>query len=202
MAILAAPSFMCAESAKDALVFYGDKQLTDAFWAPLFASVQQTLAKEDFGASSSSLDRSPRLLRSTELLPGEEFSHVIQVKLIGRCDVVQQAYRPLKPGPLGWVLRIQGEIQPYVYIDCARMAQTLNATTLGMSDSERTQAMVQAIAHVLVHECIHITTQSSGHTEHGITQARLTAHALVSEPETAAPNPVPSGNLTTPAAEN
>lgn len=179
--VFLAPSVVLAQDSGNTIVFYADKQVGDGLWAPLFGAVQEDLAKEDFGSASQFLDRNPRLLRSNEVLAGEEFGHVVQVKLLGRCDVVQQAYRPLKPGPLGWVLRVQGEIQPYIYIDCTRMAQTLNATTLGMSNDARMRAMTQAMAHVLVHEWIHIATQNGGHTAHGISQAQLSVNELVSE---------------------
>jgi hypothetical protein len=169
------------QNSQNTLVFYADKQVSDQLWAPLFGAVQEDLAREDFGNASHSLDRNSRLLRSNEVFAGEEFGSVVQVKLLGRCDVVQQAYRPLKPGPLGWVLRVQGEIQPYIYIDCTRMAQTLNPTTLGMSNDARTRAMTQAMAHVLVHEWIHIATQNVGHTAHGISQAQLSVNELVGE---------------------
>lgn len=182
---LLVPGWAKAQNAGNTIVFYADKQVSDSLWAPLFASIEEDLAKEDYGSASALLDRSPRLLRHSELFSGEEFSHVVLVKLLGRCDVAQQAYRPLKPGPLGWVLRVNGEIQPYIYIDCTRISQVLNPTTLGMSGRERESAMTQAIAHVLAHEWIHIVTQNTGHTAHGISQAQLTAHELVAEPEQA-----------------
>lgn len=163
------------------LVFYADKAVNSSLWPTLFAAVQHDLATEDFGPAGESFDHSPRLLRADEVVAGEEFENVIEVRLRGRCDVAQQAYRPLQSGPLGWVLRVKGVIQPYIYVDCTRMAQTLNSTTLGMPADQRSQAMAQAIAHVLVHEWIHITTQSSGHTAHGITEAQLTAQMLVSD---------------------
>jgi hypothetical protein len=78
---------------------------------------------------------------------------------------------------------VQGAIQPYIYVDCTRIAQELNPTTLGLSNDARTRAMSQAIAHVLVHEWIHIATQNVGHTSHGISEAQLTASRLVTEPE-------------------
>ncbi|HEX3437119.1 MAG TPA: hypothetical protein VHT24_10175 [Pseudacidobacterium sp.] len=166
-----------AQNPPNTLIFYADKQVSESMWAPLFNAIREDLAREDHG-----LDRNPRLLRGNEIVPGKEFSGVIEVKLLGRCDVVQQAYRPLKPGPLGWVLRVHGEIQPFVYIDCTRMTQVLNPTTLGLSGEDRTRAMSQAIAHVLVHEWIHIATQNAGHTEHGITQAQLAPRQLVTAP--------------------
>jgi hypothetical protein len=186
LALFALPALSSAAKAQttgSAIVFYADRQVSESLWTPLFSAIQEDLASEDLGAASHLLAHSPRLLRSSQLVTGEEFSNVIEVKLIGRCDVVQQAYRPLKPGPLGWVLRVQGAIQPYIYVDCTRIAQVLNPTTLGLSDDARTRAMSQAIAHVLVHEWIHIATQNVGHTPHGISEAQLTASRLVTEPE-------------------
>jgi hypothetical protein len=181
--ILTFSTFSRAQSSGSAIVFYADKQVSDDLWTPLFSAIQKDLASEDFGVANQLLNHSPRLIRSSEIVPGEEFTNVIQVKLLGRCDVAQQAYRPLKPGPLGWVLRVQGEIQPYIYIDCTRMAQVLNSTTLGMSNDARTHAMSQAISHVLMHEWIHIASQNAGHTTHGISEAQLTSSRLVAEPE-------------------
>jgi hypothetical protein len=182
-ALPALPAVTEAQTTGSSIVFYADKQVSETLWTPLFSAIQEDLASEDLGAANHLLAHRPRLLRSSELVTGEEFSNVIEVKLLGRCDVVQQAYRPLKPGPLGWVLRVQGAIQPYIYIDCTRIAQVLNPTTLGLSNDARTRAMSQAIAHVLVHEWIHIATQNVGHTPHGISEAQLTASRLVTEPE-------------------
>jgi len=183
------PATSKAQGTDSAVVFYADKQVNDTLWPPLFSAIQNDLAKENYGLA----DRNPLLLRGSEILPGEEFAKVVEVKLLGRCDVPQQAWRPLKPGPLGWVLRVHGEIQPCIYVDCTRMAQVLDPTTLGMSSEQRTRAMSQAIAHVLVHEWIHIATQSSGHTGHGISEAQLTPSTLVAEPQ---PNHSSSENET------
>lgn len=167
-----------AQRTDSALVFYADKQVSDTLWPPLFSAIHEDLTRENYGLT----DRNPRLILGSDVRPGEEFSSVIGVKLLGRCDVAQQAYRPLNPGPLGWVLRVYGKIQPFIYVDCTRMAQVLNSTTLGMSSQQRTRAMSQAIAHVLVHEWIHIATQNSRHTDHGISEAQLTPSTLVAEP--------------------
>jgi hypothetical protein len=181
--LLSLPQFACAQDSHSALVFYADRDVSPVLWPSLFSAIREDLADEDFGAAGRTFDHNPRLMRSSDLFVGEEFNGVVEVKLLGRCDVPQQAYRPLRPGPLGWVLRVKGQIQPYIYIDCTRMAQTLNATTLGMSGEQRQRAMSQAISHVLVHEWIHITTQNSGHTAHGITEAQLTPKRLVTSPD-------------------
>ena len=168
-----------AQAAESTIVFYADKQVSETLWTPLFSAIQDDLAKENYGLA----DRNPRLLRDSDVYPGEEFASVIEVRLLGRCDVPQQAYRPLKPGPLGWVLRVHGQIQPFIYVDCTRMAQVLDPTTLGMSPEKRTRAMSQAISRVLVHEWLHIATQNAGHTAHGIGEAQLTPSTLVAEPQ-------------------
>ena len=170
---------VAAQPPKTSLVFYADKQVSDTLWPGLFDAIQQDLARNDYAVP----DLSPHLMLGSNVRPGEAFGSVIGVKLVGRCDVVQQAYRPLQPGPLGWVLRVRGVIQPYVYVDCTRLAQDLNSTTLGMSAAQRTRAMDQAIAHVLVHEWIHIASQNSGHTEHGISEAQLTTSTLIAGPD-------------------
>jgi hypothetical protein len=184
LALFSLPGFK-AQAAENSIVFYADKQVSETLWQPLFSAIHDDLAKEDYGLA----DRNPHLLRGSEVYPGEEFANVVEVKLLGRCDVPQQAYRPLKPGPLGWVLRVHGQIQPFIYVDCTRMAQVLDPTTLGMSSEKRTRAMSQAISHVLVHEWLHIATQNAGHTAHGISEAQLTPSTLVAEPQ---PNHSPS----------
>lgn len=181
--LLLLPRLAWAQASHSTLVFYASPEVSSHLWPPLFSAIREDLADEDFGAAGRAFDHNPRLMRSDDLFSGEEFSGVVEVKLLGRCDVPQQAYRPLQPGPLGWVLKVKGRIQPYIYIDCARMAQTLNSTTLGMSSGERLHAMSQAIAHVLVHEWIHIATQNAGHTAHGITEAQLTVKTLISDPD-------------------
>jgi len=170
---------LSAQNADSTLIFYANKQVGDTLWPELFSAIRDDLAKENYGLP----DRTPRLMLGSEVFPGEEFDRVIEVRLLGRCDVVQQAWRPLKPGPLGWVLLVHGQIQPFIYIDCTRMAQVLDPTTLGMSGEQRSRAMSQAISHVLVHEWIHIATQNAGHTAHGISEAQLTPATLVAEPE-------------------
>jgi hypothetical protein len=43
--------------------------------------------------------------------------------------------------------------------------------------------MAHAIAHVLIHEWIHVATQSSSHSAHGITRASLSVRELIASPQ-------------------
>jgi hypothetical protein len=78
---------------------------------------------------------------------------------------------------------VSGKIQPFVSIDCTRLAQVLRPTAAGLDKQAREDVMAQAIAHVLIHEWSHIVTQSSAHSSHGITQAYLSVNDLIAEPK-------------------
>jgi hypothetical protein len=43
--------------------------------------------------------------------------------------------------------------------------------------------MAQAIAHVVIHEWIHVATQSPAHGAHGITKQFLSPEELTAEPK-------------------
>jgi hypothetical protein len=165
-----------AHPLKPAVIFYFNSPSSASVWPSILDAFQKETAEE---RSEYPLPDSLQLLPASALGRDSEFSQVIQVHLLGRCDVVQQAYRPLPPGPLGWVLRISGEIQPFVYVDCERLAQVLNPKTLGMDEAERTNAMATAIARITMHEWLHITLQSGMHSSHGIRRAELSPSDLV-----------------------
>lgn len=162
---------------KTVLVFYAEPQVEASIWPPLAEVFHSEVAREE---SEYSLPADVEPIRASSVHEGQEFGKVIEVHLIGRCDVVEQAYRPMPPGPLGWVLRVSGEIQPFVFVDCGRLAQFLNPATLGMSDGQRTEAMARAISRIAIHEWIHIDAQTAKHESHGIRQAELTGEELIS----------------------
>lgn len=158
-----------------AVVFYADPKVESSIWPSLVDAFHSETAREE---GDYALPEDVELVRASALTEGQEFTRVIQVHLLGRCDVVQQAYRPIRRGPLGWVLRVSGEIQPFVYVDCTRLAQFLNPATLGMNDEQRRNVMTQAIARITIHEWIHIATQSAAHDGHGIRRAELSRDDL------------------------
>jgi hypothetical protein len=173
-----------AEQSGTAIVFYAQPQMKEDLWPALFEALHADLAD---GAgelpTGLALDKEPIVLRGSEDLRGVLFSKVISVKLLGRCDVFAQADRPALSGPLGWVLMVSGKVQPFVSIDCARLAQVLRPRLAGLSAESRRYAMAQAIAHTLIHEWIHIATQNSSHGARGIAQANLSVDELIAGPK-------------------
>ena len=173
-------AYLYAQPPRLSIVFYADRRVNDKLWPQLFQSMREDLSA-GLGALSNgvSLDPQADLLREKDLTAGAQLHHVVEVKLLGRCDVVPQADHHLDPGPLGWVLQISGEIQPFVFVDCTRLAQVLGPTSIRLEKAEREKAMAQAIDRVIIHELVHIATQRTTHSEHGITQARLPVRELV-----------------------
>lgn len=168
----------------NAIVFYAQTQVSEDLWPELFQVVRADLAGGAGELSNGlALDKDPILVRGSDNLQGITFSHIISVKLLGRCDVLPQTDRPQLRGPLGWVPLVSGKIQPFVSIDCTRIAQVLRRKAAGLNKEERRYAMSQAIAHVLIHEWIHIAAQSNSHGARGITQPYLSVDELTAGPK-------------------
>jgi len=183
---LGRPVVLNAQQSGTAIVFLAEPQVGEDFWSGLYQSLREDL---EAGAGEVpdgvALDRNPDLLRRDDLVRGIQAADVIEVKLLGRCDVLPQAERPwlrASASPLGWVKQAAGEIQPFIFIDCQRIAQVLRPATLGLDQEQRKQAMTQAIVHVLIHEWIHVATQSSLHSAHGIERASLSVRELIASP--------------------
>jgi hypothetical protein len=172
-----------AEEPGTTIVFYAQPKVSEDLWPDLFQVLRADLADETDGlANGFVLDRQAAFVRGSDDLRGHLFSRIIVVKLLGRCDVLPQSEHPSR-GPLGWVHLISGTIQPFISIDCARIAEVLRPASAGLSKQGRQYMMDQAIAHVLIHEWIHIVTQSTRHSSRGISQAYLSVNDLIEEPK-------------------
>jgi hypothetical protein len=179
-------SALNAQPPGTAIVFYApgtSPETSNALWPALFQTLRADLADGEGDLPDGLvLDKDPLLVRGDQDLRGVTFSRVITIKLLGRCDTFSPANHSSEKGPLGWVLLISGRVQPFVSIDCARIAEVLRPATAGWSKQRRQDAMLQAITHVLIHEWSHIATQSSAHGSRGITQANLSVSDLIKEP--------------------
>jgi hypothetical protein len=152
-------------------------------WPILFQVLRADLADAtDELPDGSVLDKHAAFVHGRDDLRGHLFSTIIVVKLLGRCDVLPQSEHPSR-GPLGWVPLVSGTIQPFISIDCGRIAEVLRPVAAGLSKQDRQYLMDQAIAHVVIHEWNHIATQSTRHSSHGISQAYLSVNDLIEEPK-------------------
>lgn len=172
-----------AQQSDTTIVFYAQPKVSESLWPLLFQVLRADLDNgEGEFPSGFLLDKQATFLRGSDDLRGMVFSRIISVKLLGRCDVLPQTDHPSN-GPLGWVPLISGTIQPFISIDCTRIAEVLRPAAAGLSKQDRQYMMDQAIAHVLIHEWNHIATQSAHHTSRGISQASLSVNDLIQEPK-------------------
>ena len=131
-----------AQESQTTLVFYAQPKVSEDLWPLLFKILRTDLAN---GAGELPnglvLDRKAAFVRGTDDLRGILFSKVISVKLLGRCDVLPQTDHPSSRGPLGWVPLVSGKIQPFVSIDCTRLAQVLRPIAAGLDKQAREDVM-------------------------------------------------------------
>ena len=172
-----------AQQPGTAVIFYAQPQLNDELWPDLLQSLRADLAAGIGEAPNGfALEQNPAYFRGNDLALGTVFSRVIVVKLLGRCDLLPQSDRSSLDGPLGWVWQVSGKIQPFIFVDCERIAQELRRRSAGLDGYERRHAMAQAIAHIVIHEWIHIATQCPAHGAHGITKQFLSPAELTADP--------------------
>jgi hypothetical protein len=173
------PSATLPSPAGTTILFTADPQVSDTLWEPLYAAIRLGIKEHAEEFRQLGITSQPHLLRRSEIALGAEFPLLLQVRLEGRCDIPVQAPHFMRAkGPLGWVFLVNGKIQPFIFVDCTRLAQVLNPLTLGENAARRQRLMNIAIANVVLHEWIHIASQSSRHSRHGLMQEQLSNREL------------------------
>jgi len=99
---------------------------------------------------------------SLEWYPLEGLSHlgqpdaVVAVRFTGSCEWKwTTSARPVS-GALAWTARVDGELQPFITLDCPRIAALAGVPSYAL--------LGQALGRVLAHELYHYLTQQTAHT--------------------------------------
>lgn len=157
------------------LVVLANQRTQQRLW-PVLVS---TLRRDSAAASQSApISGDPQIILGGGDIPGPAFPSRIEVEMLGACDDPWNANPAAKNGPLGYVREDAGIISPVIYVDCAQINQLLRPQTRSMTQSQRLQVTSEAISHVILHEWIHIATQSPAHTSRGIMQSSLSIPEL------------------------
>jgi len=120
-----------------AIVFYAEPKVSGDLWPVLFqvlAALIWPTAPASYQTGLSWTSRQPSV-RGSDDLRGILFSKVISVKLLGRCDVLPQTDHPSSRARFGWVMLVSGTIQPFISIDCTRIAEVLRPTAAGLKQA-------------------------------------------------------------------
>jgi hypothetical protein len=159
------------------LVVFADNQMPVGEWEALFRDLRQDysiLAAETY-FSPGGFD----LVRGDTLVPGVEIDSSITIYLHGECTLLGQPGKSIPEGTLGWVLRSHGHIEPFIHVDCSRIREILGNCAQRMDHDLRNSAMAEAISRVVLHEWIHVVTQSPQHKQDGVSKGAFRIADLI-----------------------
>jgi hypothetical protein len=144
-----------------------------ALWPALKSELEQSKIQKLLGGSVVWMPRA-------EFQESMEFRRIYQIKLLGDCRMEAPSDNQDVPGmPLGWVFMVNEHIQPFVYVDCDRLAQMLYRELRNKPSAERKRILSRAISRTVGHEMTHIVTQSPLHAAGGLQKAHITPYDLL-----------------------
>jgi len=148
------------------LIVFADRPVPEEEWMAL----KSALAKGFDGLAMEThlVAGGFEIVRGESVAPGAQFESAIPIFLHGSCRLMGEPGQPEVRGPLGWVLRDHGQIRPFIHVDCGRIGEMLGQHALWMNQGARNTAMAEAISRVVLHEWVHIATQSAAHGRDGI----------------------------------
>jgi hypothetical protein len=168
--VAAAPAHAVSES-RPVLLVSSQHRLPDALWTALFTALQANLPEA--AAQVPVNEANPEFLRADDPAIGNLGGQVITVYLRGDCRPSVQK-TPFPWGArLGWVDQLDGVIVPIIHVECTHIGEEIAGQTQWMNREERTAAMSEGIARVVLHEWVHVATQSAAHGSDGVTKARF-----------------------------
>jgi hypothetical protein len=160
------------------LVVFADRRMEDRQWSALFDQLRRNLPEA--AAESQAIAGALEIVRGDSMPPGLRVETAIVVYLHGDCNLEPLVRRSAFGVPLGWVLEINGRIEPFVHLDCTRIGQELGARAAGLNRDRRIAMMACAMSRVILHEWVHIAKQSSQHGKRGISKAQFDVSDLTS----------------------
>jgi hypothetical protein len=167
------------------VVVFSDRPLQEMQWDTLVAGLRSGLRAALSGGDPEmlSLDAGAKIVRGDRLDSSSEAGAAITVFLHGDCSLAPLARHATYGAPLGWVRRVDGQIEPFVHVDCNEIGRVLGGQTRWVGRQKRSQAMADAIARVILHEWIHIATQNAHHAASGVAKAQFGVSDLIGDDE-------------------
>jgi len=159
------------------LVVFPEKRMSDDEWTALSDALRHSF--EDLALETHLGSGGFDVVRGDTLSQGVQFDEVIPIYLHGQCQILFQPGKYIVAGALGWVLRDHGQIMPYIHVDCGRIAEMLGQHAVGIKHATRNAVMAEAISRVVMHEWLHIATQSASHSRDGLTKDAFSFKDLV-----------------------
>lgn len=160
------------------MVIFTDHPMKDDQWLALARELQRADVRLETAARE--LGGGLEVLRGRDLVTGIAVDQVISVRVVGDCTLLPGPRRMVS-GALGWVKKVDGEIQPFIHVSCERIVEMLQGMALGMNTERRNSVMAEAMARVIAHEWIHIATQTACHERSGIMESQFQVSNLLAD---------------------
>jgi hypothetical protein len=153
------------------VVVYVDHPLPEGEWPALQTAIRGGLA--DAAAEAPAIDTHAEVILANGVPLEPRAGGFIPVFLHGNCYPNTQPLHYPGGEKLGWVNQRQGQIEPFIHVDCTRIGEILEPAIYWWKHDRRIDAMGEAIARVILHEWIHIATQSPAHNGRGMGKAHF-----------------------------
>ena len=160
------------------MVVFTDHPIEDDQWSAFVKELHRSEVRLETAARE--LGGGLEVLRGRDLVAGVSVDQVISVSVIGDCTLLPGPKRMVS-GALGWVKKVDGEIQPFIKVNCERIVEMLQGMALGMNRERKNTVMAEAIARVVAHEWIHIAMQTARHEKSGVMESQFQVSDLLTD---------------------
>jgi hypothetical protein len=110
---------------------------------------------------------------------GQVSSQLAIIHFKGECDTQQLRQETGFPGPLGWTHISDGEILPFIDVNCDGLRIFVQRELSGVGAAERETVFGRAAARILAHELYHLLANTRSHTSGGIGKAAYSVQELL-----------------------
>lgn len=112
---------------------------------------------------------------------GRVSSQLAVIHFKGQCDTENLRPEWGYPGPLGWTHISDGEILPFIDVNCEGVRLFVQRNLIGLPVPSRELVYGRAIARVLAHKLYHFLANTKGHAGGGLAKAAYSAEELMSQ---------------------
>jgi len=112
---------------------------------------------------------------------GRVSSWLAVIHFKGACDAAGLRPDTGYAGPLGWTYVSDGEILPFIDVNCDGIRLFVQHDLIAVPAAEREEAFGRAVARVIAHELYHVLANTKAHRGSGIAKAAYSVGDLLSQ---------------------
>ena len=127
----------------------------------------------------------PEWRNRAEVTGSDSFEKLVVVDFHGSCrpgpvDSISKQDQSKQDQPLGRTQVVDGEVLPFVEVECGRVQAFLHSSLWGGQNQNSDLALGRALARVLAHELYHVLAGTTAHSGSGIAKPALSGRDLSS----------------------